>query len=329
MSYVNNASILYIDVVRHAGSRNMKDNIQTIVYGGTGFYGQKVVEKLVEKGQSVKVVTRNAENAKNIVGDNVVLFQGDVSEKETIEKSLENVGAIVICLSAMSNKLIRRMKEIELDAVLEIMEQAKKKNISRLVYMSGYEMRKQFLDDLKIPEFGEIKIEVEEKIRRSNFNWTILGDAPAFEMFFAFTNNGRMVVPGGGLSAFPTISPEDVGEITAQIVMRDDLNGKRIKLTGPKAYSFPEVAKLMTDIGGKRIKHMTIPLFIINIVSFLLLPFTPFVRYLYKSLKMLNNFPPDLAENVPEEHKLLRELFDYEPVTLEMEINRRINKNIL
>ena len=315
--------------MRHTKVQNMIDSNQIVVYGGTGFYGQKVVEKLVKKGQSIKVVTRNSENAKNIVGDKVVLFQGDVTEKGTIEKSLENVGAIVICLSAMSNKLIRRMKEIERDAVLEIMEQAKKANISRLVYMSGYEMRKQLLDDLKIPEFGEIKIEVEEKIRQSDFNWTILGDAPAFEIFFAFLSKGRMVVPGGGLNAFPTISPEDVGEITAQIVVRDDLNGKRIKLTGPKAYSFPEVAKIMSDISGKRIKHMTIPLFLINIISFLLLPFIPFVRYLYKSLKMLNNFPQDLAENVPEDHKLLRELFDYEPVTLEMEISRRINENIL
>ena len=221
------------------------------------------------------------------------------------------------------------MKEIERDAVLEIMEQAKKAYISRLVYMSGYEMRKQLLDDLKIPEFGEIKIEVEGKIRQSDFNWTILGDAPAFEMFFAFLNKGKMTVPGGGLNAFPTISPEDVGEITAQIVMREDLNERRIRLTGPKAYSFPEVAKLITDISGQRIKHMTIPLFLINIVSFLLLPFTPFVRFIYKSLKMLNNFPADLADNVPVDHKLLRELFDYEPVTLEMEINRRVNENSL
>ena len=315
--------------MRHTKVQNMIDSNQIVVYGGTGFYGQKVVEKLVKKGQSIKVVTRNSENAKNIVGDKVVLFQGDVTEKGTIEKSLENVGAIVICLSAMSNKLIRRMKEIERDAVLEIMEQAKKANISRLVYMSGYEMRKQLLDDLKIPEFGEIKIEVEGIIRQSDFNWTILGDAPAFEMFFAFLNKGKMTVPGGGLNAFPTISPEDVGEITAQIVMREDLNERRIRLTGPKAYSFPEVAKLITDISGQRIKHMTIPLFLINIVSFLLLPFTPFVRFIYKSLKMLNNFPADLADNVPVDHKLLRELFDYEPVTLEMEINRRVNENSL
>jgi len=302
----------------------MKSINQIIVYGGTGFYGRKVVEKLVQKGLPVKVVTRNTEHAKKLVGNTLELFQGDVTDRNTIVESLKNVSAIVICLSAMSNKLIRKMKEIERDAVLEIMEEAKKANISRLVYMSGYEMRKQLLDDLKIPEFGEIKIEVEERIRQSDFNWTIVGDAPAFEIFFAFTNKGKMTVPGGGLNAFPTISPEDVGEITAQIVMRDDLNGKRIKLTGPKAYSFPEVAKLMTDISGQIVTHMKIPLFVVNIVSSLLLPFTPFVRYLYKSLKMLNNFPADLANDVPKDHALLRQLFDYEPVTLEMEIKQRL-----
>ncbi|MCK5198336.1 MAG: NAD(P)H-binding protein, partial [Spirochaetales bacterium] len=163
---------------------------QIIVYGGTGFYGHKVVEKLVKKGQSVKVVTRNSVNAVKLLGDKVELFQGDITEKGTIARSLENAGAIVICLSAMSNKLIRKMKEIERDAVLEIMEEAKRANISRLVYMSGYEMREQVLTDLKIPEFGKIKIEIEERIKQSDFNWTILGDAPAFEIFFAFINKG-------------------------------------------------------------------------------------------------------------------------------------------
>ncbi|MCK5198217.1 MAG: NAD(P)H-binding protein, partial [Spirochaetales bacterium] len=265
------------------------DRKQIIVFGGTGFYGHKVVEKLVLKGQSVKVVTRNSANAAKLFGDEVELFQGDVTEKGTIARSLKNVGAIVICLSAMSNKLFRKMKEIERDAVLEIMEEAEKSNITRLVYISGYEMREQVLADLKIPEFGKIKIEIEEKIKQSDFNWTILGAAPACEIFFALINKQKMAVPGGGVNAIPAVSPEDVGEITAQVVMRGDLNKKRIRLTGPKAYSFPEAAKIVSDISGKIIKHITIPLLIINIVSFLLLPFTPFVRYLYKSLKMLNN----------------------------------------
>lgn len=302
---------------------NNKDK-KIIIYGGTGHYGRKVVEKLIQKGKSVKVVSRNETNARKILGEEVEIFQGDVTNHKTIVESLKNVSSIVICLSAMSSKLFRKMKQIERDAVLMIMEEARKASISRLVYMSGYEMRAQLLRELKIPEFGETKIEIESRISKSNFNWTILGDAPSFELFFAFIRNGKMTVPGGGKNAIPSISAEDVGEITAQTVLRYDLNKRRIKLTSPEPYSFPEVATKISEISGKRVKHMTIPLGMINIISLSLLPINPFVRFLYKSLKLLNNFPVDLAENVPNDHKLLRELFDYEPVTLDMEIKRRI-----
>ena len=298
-----------------------------VVYGGTGYYGRKVVEKLVQKGQCVRVVSRNIHTARKILGEEVEIFQGDVTNREMIVESLRNVNTIIICLSAMSNKLIKKMKQIERDAVFAIMEEAKTANISRLIYMSGYEIRERLLSDLKIPEFGAIKVEVESRISQSGFNWTILGDAPSFEIFFAFIKNGMMTVPGGGYNAIPAISSEDVGEITAQAALRDDLNGKRIKLTGPEAFSFPEAARRITLISGRKIKHRSIPLAIINIISFLLTPFFPFTRYLYKSLKLLNNFPRDLADRVPEEHKLLRELFIYEPVTLEMEIKRRENGN--
>ncbi len=302
---------------------------QIVVFGGTGHYGRKVVQKLIQKGQSVKVVSRNHEKARAILGEKVELFHGDVTNRDTIIKSLKNVSTVIICLSAMTNKLFRKMKLIERDAVLAIMEEAKKQGISRLVYMSGYEMREQLLRELKIPEFGEIKIEIESKISQSVFNWTILGASPALDIFFAFIRNKKMTVPGGGLNAIPCISAEDVGEITAQAALRDDLNGKRIRLTGPEAFTFPEAAKRISLMSRKKIRHRAIPLPIINVVSFLLLPFTPFVRFLYKSLKLLNNFPPDLAENVTEDHKILRELFDYEPVTLEMEITRRVEKNEL
>jgi hypothetical protein len=44
---------------------------------------------------------------------------------------------------------------------------------------------------------------------------------------------------------------------------------------------------------------------------------------------MLNNFPKDLADDVPANHKLLIDLFEYKPVTLEMEIRRRMNENLI
>jgi len=300
-----------------------EDNKQILVYGGTGHYGRKVVEKLVLKKQAVKVFSRNKETAKKILGEDVEIFQGDVTNKNDIIKSLENVSSIIICLSAGTSKLIRKVKQIERDAVITIMDEAQKAGISRLVYMSGYEIREKLLKELNIIEFGEIKLEIESKIKQSNFNWTILGNAPSFEIFFSFVRNGKMTVPGGGKNAIPSISAEDVGEITAQTVLRNDLNKQRLRLTSSKAYSFPEVANLISEISNKRIKHITIPLTVINIVSFLIFPINQFLRFLYRSLIMLNNFPNDLAQNVPNDHRLLKELFNYDAVTLEDEIVKR------
>ena len=297
-----------------------------IIFGGTGYYGRTVVAALVARGQLVRVVSRNAEGARVVVGSEVEIFEGDVTRPGDINRALQGMDVIVICLSAMSVKLIRMMQAIERDAVLNIMFEAKKLNISRLIYMSGYEMRASLLDDLKIPEFGAIKIEIEAALRASDLNWTILGDAPAFELFFAFLRGNKMTVPGGGLKAIPTISPEDVGEITAQTTLRDDLGGQRIRLTGPRAYNFPEVAALISEITGSAIQHMVIPLTVVNVISALIYPITPFPRYLYKSLLLLNNFPSDLADEVPHDHQKLLNLFDYEPQTLEAEIERRLGR---
>ena len=297
-----------------------------IVFGGTGYYGRTVVAALVARGQMVRVLSRNAEGAKAVVGSGVEIFKGDVTRNGDIRKALQGMDVIVICLAAMSVKLIRKMQAIERDAVLNIMVEAKKLNISRLIYMSGYEMRANLLDDLKIPEFGAIKIEIEAALHASDLNWTILGDAPAFELFFAFLRGNKMTVPGGGLKAIPTISPGDVGEITAQTALRDDLGGKRIRLTGPRAYNFPEVAALISEITGSAIQHMVIPLTVVNVISALIYPITPFPRYLYKSLLLLNNFPSDLADEVPHDHQKLLNLFDYEPQTLEAEIERRLGR---
>lgn len=69
---------------------NKKRN-QIIVYGGTGYYGRKVVEKLIQKNQSVKVVSRNIKKAREILGNKVEVFQGDVTDYKTIIDSLKNV----------------------------------------------------------------------------------------------------------------------------------------------------------------------------------------------------------------------------------------------
>ena len=169
---------------------------------------------------------------------------------------------------------------------------------------------------------ADIKLAVEEALSRSGFNWTVLGASPSMDMYFAMIRGDSMMVPGGGPPALPTIAAADVAEIAAQSVLRDDLHGRRFRMTGPEALSFPQAAQRISEVWGKPISMRAIPLFPIRLVSFLAQPFYPYLRHLYASICLMNRFPQDLIHQAQHDHRLLVETFQYSPITLEMEAQR-------
>jgi uncharacterized protein YbjT (DUF2867 family) len=293
-----------------------------LVLGGTGHYGRHIVKSLQEKGQQVRVLTRNAANARRILGDEAEIVEGDITSRESVVEALEGVKAVVISVSAFTPKLIRKLELIERDSVLMVLEEAQNAGISRIVYLSGYALRRGLVEELDLA-FGRIKLEIETALAQSDFSWTVLGEAPSMEVFFAMIRGEKMIVPGGGPPALPTVSPVDTGEIAAQTVLREDLGGRRIRVTGPEAISFPEAARRISAVTGKRLEFQKIPLFPLRVASLVTWPFNPYLRHLVGSARLMNRFPQDLAAQVSEDHRWLVDTFSYTPTTLEMETRRR------
>ena len=306
-----------------------QSNQPIAIFGGTGHYGTKIVQSLLAKGEPVRVLSRNAAKARQILGDEPQIIEGNLTSRDDIVQTLAGARAVIIAVSAWTWHSIKQIKEIERDAVLTIFAEAKSAGIDRVIYLSGYDMREGVVQELNLLKFGEIKLEIERTLRESDFNWTILGCAPSMELLFAFVRNGKMMVPGGGPPAVPTVNRNDVGEIVAQAVLRNDLSGQRFRLTGPEALSFPEVAKRIGDITGQPVRFRKIPLLPLNVATLVMWPFNPYPRYIYWSVKLLNNFPQDLAQRVPEDHQYLRDTFDYTPTTFEMEARERFGEKTI
>ena len=293
-----------------------------LVLGGTGHYGRHIVKSLQEKGQQVRVLTRNAANAHRILGDEAEIVEGDITSRESVVEALEGVKAVVISVSAFTPKLIRKLELIERDSVLMVLEEAQNAGISRIVYLSGYALRRGLVEELDLA-FGRIKLEIETALAQSDFSWTVLGEAPSMEVFFAMIRGEKMIVPGGGPPALPTVSPVDTGEIAAQTALREDLGDRRIRVTGPEAISFPEASRRISAVTGKRLEFQKIPLFPLRVASLVTWPFNPYLRHLVGSARLMNRFPQDLAAQVSEDHRWLVDTFSYTPTTLEMETRRR------
>jgi len=296
-----------------------------VVLGGTGHYGRHIVNSLVKRQVPVLVVSRNVDKARRLLGDQIQYIEGDITDKMTVQKAVEGAGALVISISAMSPGQIRQTKAIERDAVLQVLETAQAAGVARVVYLSIFTYQAEVLDYIN-PSFRELtsyKMEVEQALAASQFNWTVLGAPPSMELFFAMLRGSKMTVPGGGPPALPTISPVDVGEIAAQAALRDDLHARRISMVGPEALSFPQAAERLSELSGKTIKYMVIPLLPINLISLLTLPLTPYIRFLYGSICLMNRFPPELAAKTPALFQTLQDTFDYTATTLEMEAKQR------
>ncbi len=291
-----------------------KDSI--LILGGTGHYGRNIVQSLVELGESVKVVTRNPEKARKLLGEKPYIVHGDITDDHSLPQLLEGCKGVIISISAFSRKTIRQIKKIERDSVLTLLDKAKKVGIRRIIFISVYDFNEELINNLKIPQ-AKIKQDVERYLSDSDFNWTVLGAAPSIEMFFSMIRGKTMTVPGGGPPALPTISPIDLGKICAQAVTREDLSQRRFRLTGPEALSFPEAADRISKIAGYKIGFRKIPLLPLKLASIITKPFTPYLWYLMKFILLLNSFPQDLALEVPKDHSILRSVFNYQPTTLE------------
>jgi len=292
-----------------------------LVLGGTGHYGRHIAASLATR-VPVRVLSRDKARARLVLTEPVAILEGDVTSERSVADALRGAGGVVISLSAFSPRLIRKQRLIECDSVLMTLALAEKECVSRIVYLSGYDAREDLPAELDFST-GRIKLEIERALCRSQFNWTVLGAAPSMEIFFAMTKGTRMMVPGGGPPALPTVSPVDVGEIAAQAVLREDLRGQRIRLTGPEALSFREAAARISAVTGKPLRVVKVPLVPLKVAAFVTRPFNPYLSHLVSAVTLLNRFPQDVAMQVPADYQRLAVTFDYTATTLEMETRRR------
>ena len=292
-----------------------------LVLGGTGHFGRHIVRTLLQSKQPVRVLSRTADQAQQVLGPQVEILAGDITDRTALLKAVAGTRAIVIAVSAFRPRSIRRIGQIERDAILMTLEEAQRAAVPRIVYLSIYDIQEDVAKALDMPVAG-IKLQIEAALAHSDFCWTVLGAAPSMQVFFAMIRGDRMMVPGGGRSPLPTVSALDVGQIAAQAALRSDLHGQRIRMVGPEAVSFPEAARRISAVIGRQIRVQKIPLLPLRVGAMVSRPFNPYLRYLLASVRLMNSFPEDMLAQVANDHQRLLQTFDYQPSTLEMEAHR-------
>ena len=211
----------------------MNDNMTTkptLVLGGTGKTGRRVVERLTVRGLPVRIGSRSGEPP------------FDWEDHATWAPALLNVGAVY--LSYYPDLAIPGA----VDTVRSFVELAVARGIRRLVLLSGR---------------GEEEAQrAEQVLQDSKADWTILRCGMFSQNFSEYwlrdpVISGEVVLPVGNVGE-PFVDADDIAEV-AEAALTDDRHvGQLYELTGPRLLTFPEAVKEIATAVGRDIRYVQI-----------------------------------------------------------------------
>src|SRR5215475_240061 len=111
------------------------------VFGGTGFFGMRLVRRLVAEGATVRVAVRHVERARSVLHadglDRVAVFRADVRDPNSLVAALAGADAVVNAVSCYVEKGGVTFEAVHVQGAEAVARKAAEAGTTRLVLISG------------------------------------------------------------------------------------------------------------------------------------------------------------------------------------------------
>lgn len=206
-------------------------SIKTLVIGGTGKTGRKVVSKLRALGEEVRIGSRNGSPA------------FDWQDQSGWSDALEGINQVYITFQpdlAVPGAL---------DAIEALVKEAKKSGVQKLVLLSGKGEREAELCEQVVIHSG-----LEYTIVRASWFMENFSESFFLDPILA----GHVALPKPEAKV-PYVSTDDIAEVVVK-ALTEDHGGQLYELTGPELLTFKEVISKIDEASGRNIAFTPISL---------------------------------------------------------------------
>jgi uncharacterized protein YbjT (DUF2867 family) len=204
----------------------MTEHTRTLVIGGTGKTGRRVVDRLRDRGVPVRIGSRSGQPP------------FDWEDRSTWAPALDGAGSVYI--SYHPDLAFPGAAE----TVGSLADLAVRRGARRLVLLSGRGERGA--------QRGE------QAVMDSGADWTVVRSsffAQNFEDFMLeAVRAGEFVLPAGE-TAEPVIDAEDVAGVAAAALTDDRHIGQLYEVTGPRLMTFAEMAAEISKATGREVRY--------------------------------------------------------------------------
>ncbi|MBS29331.1 MAG: complex I NDUFA9 subunit family protein [Alphaproteobacteria bacterium] len=279
------------------------------VFGGSGFLGSYVVERLADRDAIVQVAVRDPEAAKHLrplgqVGQ-VTPVACDIKDPGAVERAVAGADTVINLVGILAEQGRQNFRAVHVDAPAAIARAAATQGVESLVHVSAVGSSRQALS-----EYSRSKSAGEEAVREAYPDAVIMrpsvifGPEDGFFNLFAGLARFAPALPlfGGGTTRFQPVYVADVADAVLRGASDASVKGQTFELGGPRVYTFAELMELM--LSEVRRKRMLVPVpFIVGDIQATfadlipslggLVPKPPVTRDQMKSLRADNVVAPD------------------------------------
>lgn len=219
-----------------------------VITGATGTVGRPLVALLKEQGVAVRAVARSAEVGKVPVG--VDVDRSDLARPEDVAPALEGASALFVHPRAVG------------ESAPELLALAAEKGVRRVVVLSAINVD----DD---PAYqpsrvnGDRNKEVEDAVAGGGLPWVAVRASSfatnAIGMFGAQVRAGGVIrAPYADFAEAP-IHEADLAAVIARALLDDNLDGRRIPVTGPQSLTHQEMVAVIGEVIGRPLTFQEVP----------------------------------------------------------------------
>lgn len=207
-----------------------------VVTGATGVVGRPLVALLKDQGVAVRAVTRSA--------------GFDAHRPETIAPALEGADVVFVHPRAVG------------ESAAKLLALAAESGVRRVVVLSAINVD----DDLEHQpsrQNGDRNKEVEAAVVESGLPWVAIRASSfavnAIGMFGAQVRAGDVVrAPYANFAESP-LHEADLAAVIAHALTNDDLEGRRIPVTGPQSLTHQEMVTVISEVIGRPLRFEEVP----------------------------------------------------------------------
>lgn len=243
------------------------------IIGGTGFIGSYIVDRLVERGHTPRLLVRRGSESKVTRREASEIVAGDIFDRGAMEECVAGADALIYLIGILREFPSRGVtfEKMQYQGFADSFDAARNAGVRRVVLMSANGV------ELGAVPYQNTKLKAERLLESGDCDWTIFRPSVVFgdprgRMEFCTQLKRQLVDPPVPASVFfPGANPfaagrqpmspvfvEDVAEAFVACLEEPRSFGRIFTLGGPRTLSWKEIIETIARATGKSGK-LTVP----------------------------------------------------------------------